>query len=240
MIYFLTSSHCVIGEPRLNPANGFLKELKEALNGASQMLLVASNPEDSEGNDRMAAETLEIFEDAGIVLINCAVLDHRSRENAETLVAEADFIYFVGGHVPTQNAFLVDIGMRELMEGFGGVVMGFSAGSMNCADVVYAQPELEGEAVDPDYERFISGLGITQTRILPHYQQLKDTCLDGFHLFWDIACGDSMGRRFFALVDGSFILGYGGHEELRGEAYLIENGAMRKISREDDVIVLSE
>lgn len=30
---------------------------------------------------------------------------------------------------------------------------------MNCADTVYAQPEEPGEAVDPDYQRFIPGLG---------------------------------------------------------------------------------
>jgi len=31
---------------------------------------------------------------------------------------------------------------------------------MNCADTVYAQPEEPGEAVDPDYQRFIPGLGL--------------------------------------------------------------------------------
>ena len=34
---------------------------------------------------------------------------------------------------------------------------------------------------------------------------------------------DSMGRSIYALVDGSFLLGKDGGEELRGEAYLIEN-----------------
>ena len=42
-----------------------------------------------------------------------------------------------------------------------------------------------------------------------------------------------------ALPDGSFIFGCDGHEQLRGEAYLLEDGAMRKISREGDVICLS-
>ena len=43
---------------------------------------------------------------------------------------------------------------------YKGIVVAWSAGSMNCADVVYAGPELEGEAIDPLYERWISGLGI--------------------------------------------------------------------------------
>ena len=33
MIYFLTSSSCTPGLPSLNPANGFVAELKKALNG---------------------------------------------------------------------------------------------------------------------------------------------------------------------------------------------------------------
>ena len=38
---------------------------------------------------------------------------------------------------------------------------------MNCAQIVYAQPELEGEAIDPKYERFLEGLNLTKFQILP-------------------------------------------------------------------------
>ena len=33
---------------------------------------------------------------------------------------------------------------------------------MNCAETVYAQPELEGESMDPEYQRFLPGFGITK------------------------------------------------------------------------------
>ena len=49
---------------------------------------------------------------------------------------------------------------------------------MNCADTVYAGPELEGEAIDPLYERWITGLGLTDINIFPHFQSLKDDYLD--------------------------------------------------------------
>lgn len=84
--------------------------------------------------------------------------------------------------------------------------MGISAGSMNCADMVYAQPELEGEAADPSYERFIVGLGLTERNILPHYQMVKDYTLDGLRLMEEITYPDSAGREFYALEDGSYIL----------------------------------
>lgn len=238
MIYFLTSSHCVVGETRLNPANGFVDQLKEVLDEPFRMLVVASDPEDGEQTDQVAEDTVKLFADAGMEVSDFVVLDRRNQEDAAELVAEADFIYFMGGHVPTENAFLHEIGMRELMEEFDGVVMGVSAGSMNCADVVYAQPEEEGEATDPAFDKFPLGLGITQTQILPHYQQVKDNLVDGLHLYWDISVPDSEGGCFIAMVDGTYIFGIDGLEELRGEAYLLEDGTMRKISNEGDVVDL--
>ena len=57
---------------------------------------------------------------------------------------------------------------------------------MNCADTVYAGPELEGEAIDPLYKRWITGLGLTDINIFPHFQSLKDDFLDGQRLIEDI------------------------------------------------------
>lgn len=238
MIYFLTSSHCVVGEPRLNPANGFVDQLREVLDEPFRMLMVCSDPNSHKMNDGIAESTVKIFADSGMEASAYAVLDGRNWQDAAKLVAQADFIYFFGGHVPTQNAFFQKIGMREIMEEYDGVVMGVSAGSMNCADVVYSQPEEAGEAIDPDFDKFPQGLGITRTQILPHYQQVKDNLVDGLHLYWDISVPDSEGGCFIAMVDGTYIFGVDGVEELRGEAYLLEDGTMRKISREGDVVDL--
>ena len=46
------------------------------------------------------------------------------------------------------------------------------------------------------------------------------------NLFEDITYPDSMGREFFALVDGSYVLIHDGEEELCGEAYLIKDGTV--------------
>ena len=87
-----------------------------------------------------------------------------------------------GGHVPTEKAFFDEIGLRDALlkgddrnaNGWDGIVMGISAGSMNCADIVYAQPEMPGEAADPSYQKFIQGLGLTDVNVLPHYQAVKN------------------------------------------------------------------
>ena len=64
------------------------------------------------------------------------MLDGRNGEQCAALVAGADLLILAGGHVPTQNRFFQDIALRERLAGFDGVVMGISAGTMNCEELV--------------------------------------------------------------------------------------------------------
>ena len=238
MICFLTSSHNIEGRPDLNPANGFASELLKAVPRPCRGLAICSNPDNYERTDFYCGSVREGFEVSGIVFAGYQILDSRNQNRASELVQRADLIILMGGHVPTQNKFFVEIGLRELLKDYGGVIVGISAGSMNSADTVYAQPELEGEAASSDYQRFLPGLGLTKTMILPHYQKNKDDIVDGLRIYEEIAYPDSMGRKFYVLPDGSYLYIYDGREELRGEAWLIEDGVMRKISEDGDVIVL--
>ena len=84
-----------------------------------------------------------------------------------------------------------------------------------------------------NYPDVFLSCGMTDAMILPHYQKTRYFQLDGLRLFEDITYSDSMGRRFYALPDGSYLLGRHGKEELRGEAYLIQDGILKQISREN-------
>ena len=238
MIAFLTSSHNIEGQPDLNPANGFASALLSSVSQPCRGLAVCSDPDDYERTDFFCNSVREGFEVSGVVFSNYQILDRRNQNKAAVLVHNSDLIILMGGHVPTQNRFFAGIHLRELLKDYEGVIVGISAGSMNSTDVVYAQPELEGEALSPDYQRFLPGLNLTKTMLLPHYQKVKDDVLDGMRLFEDITFPDSMGRRFYVLLDGSYLYMHDGREELRGEAWLIEDGVMRKISEDGDVIVL--
>lgn len=238
MIAFLTSSHNIEGRPDLNPANGFAAELLKAVPQPCRGLAVCSDPDDCERTDFFCHSVREGFEVSGVVFSDYQILDRRNQEKTVELIQSADLIILMGGHVPTQNRFFTEISLRELLADYDGVIVGISAGSMNSADVVYAQPELEGEAVSPDYQRFLPGLNLTKRMLLPHYQKVKDDLLDGLRLFEDITFSDSIGRKFYVLPDGSYLYIHNGREELRGEAWLVENGAIRKISEEGDVTVL--
>lgn len=238
MTYFLTSSPCMPDSPALNPAGGFVEELQKALPGTHRALFICSDPDQPSRTYGFAYDMADSFEEVGILFDEVEVLERENQAQCGKLISGADLIFLVGGHVPTQNRFFQEIGLREQLKGWDGVLVGVSAGSMNAAETVYAQPEEPGEAVDPAYEKFLPGLGLTKLNLIPHYNQDKDWTLDGLRLYEDITYKDSMGHRFYVLVDGSFILGKDGREELRGEAYLLENGILTQISREGQVLPL--
>ncbi len=239
MIYFLTSSPFTPGMPYLNPANGFLDALKKALPEESSALFVCSDPDRSAFTDRIARDMRLALEHEGFRFPVFRVLDGRNAEETACLVSGAELIVLAGGHVPTQNAFFRRVRLKERLKGFGGVLIGISAGSMNCAHEVYAQPEEEGEAVSPDYKRFLPGLGVASAMLLPHYQMVKDSRVDGLRLFEDITLPDSRERTFYAVPDGSYLLGRNGRETLYGEAWRIRNGRMELACRENEALVLS-
>ena len=227
MIAFLTSSPCIPNADRaiLNPDNGFVDRMRTALPEHPRCLFICSHPDSAYLTDKYAGDMEEAFSGAGMPFVSLTVLDSRNDINAAELIAQSDLIILAGGHVPTQNAYFARIGLRELIRDYHGVIMGVSAGSMNAADTVYVQPEMEGESA-PDFPRWAQGLGLTHTNIIPHYQQIKDWYLDGKRLFEDITFADSHGYAFYALVDGSYLYIENGMEQMLGETYRIANGTI--------------
>lgn len=214
----------------LNPANGFVQRLQACFPASCRAVFLCSDPEGHARTDFFAACVKTSMEEAGFSFSRYTILDGRNEGQAAALLGDANFLILAGGHVPTQNRFFQKIGLRALLGGFNGVLIGISAGSMNSAEVVYAQPELDGEAADPAYSRFFPGLGLTETMILPHYQQIKDDVLDGLRVMEDIAYPDSMGRAFLVLVDGSYLYLDKGRETVCGEAYMLADGVLAQIS----------
>lgn len=236
MICFLTSSQDQPGEMHLNRANGFAEEFLRVVPQPCRCTYVCSDPDDYEAADKYGGLMKQILVGTGVELASYDLLDGRNIGQAENLVKNSDVLVLTGGHVPTQNRFFQQIGLKKLLQGFDGIIIGISAGTMNCAEVVYAQPEEPGEATDPDYQRFLPGLGLTRVMMVPHYQMTKDYMLDGMRLYEDITFTDSYGRRIYVLVDGSYLYIRDGVEELRGEAYLIQDGRMRQIAAVGDVV----
>lgn len=231
MVLYLSSSPCIIGADRalINPDNSFLKNLQLDLPADIHCLYIASSPDAPELNLRYSADIVDAFREAGLPFRELKILQRDNMQKAHALINRSNFIILAGGHVPTQNTFFQELKLHDLLRNYHGVIMGISAGTMNCAAMVYAQPELPGESADPDYLRFIPGLGLTYLNVLPHYQQVKDDILDGKRLYEDITYADSFGHSFLVLPDGSYVRVSAGQSVLYGEAYLLEDGQMRRI-----------
>ncbi len=246
MKLFLTSTmgeHYVEdGEYRPQPipeVNNWRATLKAELSGANRGLLIAASPNEFDMNDSICKDVLESLRMTGISVDGMDICDNRNPKTLNALLAQADFVVLSGGHVPTQNAFFVQIGLKEAISKYDGVVIGISAGTMNCADTVYACPEEEGESLDVNYKRYIPGLSLTKISVLPHYQHLKDVTLDGVRMIEDIALKDSYNRSFVVLVDGSYIKVENGNATIYGEAYKAYEGKLEQICAVDNILELN-
>jgi len=234
MIIFLTSSPSgPLDNSRhvdgFDSMNNFTIKLKEYWKIDSTVLFIMADPYSHEENDEEMNFFAYCMDQLGLSYKRIDIWDSRKKNITAKQMKNYDVVFLGGGHVPTQNKFFTSIGLRKKLKNFKGIVIGISAGTMNCADTVYAQPEEPGEATDPDYKRYLKGLGLTKRMILPHYQMIKKMRLDGKRMYEDIVYPDSYDHTFIALPDGSYILSVDGVETLYGEAYLISEGKKTKI-----------
>ncbi|MBO7603932.1 MAG: Type 1 glutamine amidotransferase-like domain-containing protein [Bacteroidales bacterium] len=235
MTLILTGSPTRYGEDRFTEDNGFLATVRASIPLRPRVLLISAAPDDEAFTESVLSGMSLCIRNSGIDPSEITMLDRRNCGLAAQLVNKAHWIVLCGGHVPTQNRFLHEIGLKELLKGFRGLVMGCSAGSMNCAEMVYSHPELQGEAADPSYKRWLKGLGLTRLQIIPHYHQVRNAVVDGQRLFEDIIFPDSYSHTFYTFPDGGYILNRSGRETLYGTAWEISGGGMRQVSNENQV-----
>ena len=210
--------------PALDERNGFVERLKEYWTENARCLMIAAFPDAHALNDEMTGFYREAVENSGFSVACFDLWDDRTPPLNREELQSYHVIFLAGGHVPTELRWFESIGLRELLAGYGGVVVGTSAGSMNAAREVYAWPEEPGESLLPAEALFFPGLGLARTIVLPHYQKLRDSWLDGRRLMEDITCGHSHGRAFLAIPDGSYVVVEGGVETVHGEAWLVADG----------------
>ena len=247
MYLFMTSSPCDDHVPSgvhlpciLDQSNEFVDRLRACWKPDSRLVVLCSDPHNFPLNDEMCDTFTKAFRYHGLSVSSSVMIDSRNERDASRLIALSDVILLGGGHVPTQNAFFRLLGLRALLREYTGVIIGVSAGSMNCTDAVYAQPELPGESIDPEYHRFIPGLNLSRIQVLPHYQMVKDNILDGKRLFEDITYADSMDNCFFALPDNSYFYQDDNQLLLFGEGYRLRDGILEQICETDGCLDMAQ
>ena len=230
---FITSLPCDFDYPTFYKKNHFLENLTKFWKQNSKILYITASPD--EPNDDSIDFFKKCITNSNLTFSKIDLCDSK---NYDQKLESYDVIFLGGGHVPTQKKFFDKINLQKKIYNFEGIIIGISAGSMNSAKIVYAQPELKGEAIDPNYVRFFEGLNLTEFMILPHYYSLKDETLDGFKIIDEITFNDSVGKKFYILPDGSYILQTCEECYLYGEAFIVENKKMEKICNNDEKIKL--
>lgn len=215
--------------------NDFQQNLKKYWKNNSNILYITADPNSQETNNSIIESFKNSFHISNFSFNKIDLCDgYKNNHNLE----EYNVIILGGGHVPTQNKFFKEINLAKRIKEFEGLIIGISAGTMNCAQIVYAQPELEGEAIDPKYERFLEGLNLTKFQILPHYYSVKDEKLDGLRIIEDISFEDSVGRCFYVLPDGSYIYQTKDKSYLYGEGFIIKDKKITKICEDKNIFKL--
>lgn len=223
----------------LETRNGLLDKIRERHPAPPKVLLIASSPEAYAANDVKAENYTGAFAMSGYPVASLDMCDGRNEELTERL-NDYDIVILSGGHVPTQNAFFARVGLAEKITSFDGILIGISAGTMNSASVAYIAPEEDGEAADPDFVRFLPGLALTKINVIPHYQKIRGTYLDGRLLFEEVFYPDTFGHVFHVLCDGSYLLIENGVTTLYGEAYEYRDGKMTQLTAEGESMVLEK
>ncbi|MBO4610134.1 MAG: EAL domain-containing protein [Lachnospiraceae bacterium] len=235
MVVFLTSSFveyrtiAETGPAHLSGDYDFIGNLQKYWRENSGLLVVSADPDNYESNDSNAARYTQAFTEAGFGIEKTTVLDHRNSSEAFELVRNSDVVILAGGMAGAQNAFFKEISLKMLLTGYPGVIIALSTGTINSCETVYLIPELGGEAVEPGFDRFTDGLGLTDKIILTHSEYLRSKKIGGFDLMEDIVVPDSKDREFYLIDDGSYFLIDGDVTKFFGKGEVLENGALRTI-----------
>ena len=142
MRYYLCSSLVDYSKMELHNEFHWIEDLLKHISFPCHALMVASSPDDIEKTRHYAQEIVDVMNKHNLCLSEFDVLDRTCTKSTKELIEKADIIIAMGGHVPTQNAFFQEIDLKKYLQNFNGIWIGSSAGSMNSATLVYAQPEL--------------------------------------------------------------------------------------------------
>ena len=254
MVVFLTSSFIkyqtmdsYIPHP-IDESNYFGDNLRKYWKDNTRFLFFSSDPSDPVFPKHLVKEMQESFELAGFSIEEMRYFNYdyienyqkqtgcdsatASHEALKDALQWADVFFLSGGHVPTENAFMKECDLNSLIHDpaiFDGILIGLSAGSMNTAAEVYMAPELEGESIDPTFERFKDGLGFTRIHLVPHLEYEQTVILDGRKFVDEIVAEVSFDRDIYLINDGSYFMIRNGITEFFGEGIIMSKGISRPL-----------
>lgn len=224
---------------KCNNSNNFIDRLKAVTPKIESFVFISSNPDDSKKTDDYCNTTVKSLNLDGFGIEKIQIIDHRFNGDIEAIINSADVVYLAGGNVPIQNRYFEEINLKHILNKYNGVVIGQSAGSMNCSKIVYTQPEEDYEFEDKNYQRVLSGLGLVDFTIMPHMNFANIIDEKGHPCIRDMCLEDSYAIPHYGICDYGFIEVQGDNAIAYGKTFLIKNGECIEICGDKEKINIS-
>ena len=203
----------------LNEKNDFLFNLKSAILNYNKFVLVSSNPDEYEKNDKYLEFDRKLFELSGIKFSEYIVLDNRNISKINEVLNNCSLVLLSGGDTYIQNMFFNSISLKKYLKDM--VIIGLSAGAINMAESVYNSPESED---DLKYDSVLKGLGLTNINVEPHFDIENENRIQMSSIL-----NESYKRTIYGIPDGSYIFG----NKVFGVCYRIKDGIIDLINNDD-------
>lgn len=223
---------------KCNNSNHFIDELRKVEKTFKSVALIASDPDNFKKSAEYAGLIVDALNLDGFKIENKNIIDHSFDGNIKDTVLASDLVILMGGHVPTQNKYFKEIGLKDILSKYDGVVIGQSAGSMNAAEMVYCQPESYEEFYDKNFQKSLIGLGLTKLKIMPHINNAKIDEIDGTTTM-DMCLKDSYLYPHLGIVDSGFVEIKDGIDSVFGQAIYIKNGEIVSVCENGQNKILS-
>jgi peptidase E len=137
-----------------------------------------------------------------------------SKETIAEKISSSNLIYLTGGLVSVLIERLRNLGVDSLLRGYGGVIVGRSAGALalckRCVITYRSNSKV----------KLVGGLGLVDFTLKAHYKPEKDNELKRL----------SKEEKIYAVPEGSALVYDNGASSFIGEAYLFENGEKRMLT----------
>jgi len=221
----------------INKNNNFIKVLKENLLATQKFVLIANDFFDYESNDDKLINYIKAFNKIGIKFNENIIIDNRCNDVNKAL-QNSNLIFLSGGSIKAQMDSFNKINLKKYILKYNPILIGQSAGAMNCSKIVYNYPETEEEL---NIDKFTNGLGFTDISIIPHFNRRNGNDLLTFNinLINEYFKKDSFSKDLYALKDGSFISIDENISTIYGESFLFSNGKMTKICQKNKSKMIS-
>ncbi len=218
---------------KIDNNNYLVDNIKDNLKSNKGLLFIPSDISDEEKIKiyfKILVDTLKLSD---IIFENNYLLTLNNKEKLEEYINNSSLIFLSGGITYTQHLLFEKLNLRELLEGYNGLIIGQSAGSINLAADVYSSPEsIEEEHI------YFKGLGLTDINIEPHFKLNTDT-FDSLQMYQrNHILKESYNRNIYGMPDGSYILIKCNDIYVYGEAYLIKCGKINLINSNTKVLKL--